>query len=64
MKTTKTVPANPGKGRPSIDELMAWENGDLELDDQVDLFTRLRDHGMLMVLQGMYGRHARALGVI
>lgn len=46
---------------PPIDELMAWENGELDEDDTIDLFQNLVDSGLAWKLQGMYGRQAKAL---
>jgi hypothetical protein len=40
---------------------MAYEDGDLEFDDVVDLFQTLVDSGLVWQLQGSYGRTAAAL---
>lgn len=46
---------------PDIDQLMAFENGELNQDEIVELFQRLVDTGLAWKLQGFYGRTARAL---
>lgn len=58
------VPVFDRARRPTIDELMQFEDGQLDEDEQRDLLTRLRDTGMLYQLQGFYGRAARRMGVI
>jgi hypothetical protein len=47
--------------QPTVDELMAWENGELDGDADIALFQRLYDTGLGWQLQGMYGRHLSAL---
>lgn len=44
-----------------LDKMIAWENGDLDDDDVVELFQELIDNGMAWKLQGAYGRQAMAL---
>ena len=46
---------------PDINELMAFENGELGVDDTVDLFQRLVNSGLAWQLQGFYGRTASRL---
>lgn len=46
---------------PDIDQLMAFENGELNLDEIVELFQQLVDTGLAWKLQGFYGRTARSL---
>jgi hypothetical protein len=44
-----------------FDTLMAYEGGELEFDDVVDMFQTLVDSGLVWQLQGSYGRTAAAL---
>jgi len=44
-----------------VDNIMAWENGEMELEEEVEFFQELIDNGMAWTLQGMYGRHAAYL---
>jgi len=44
-----------------IDKMMAWENGELELREMVELFAELIENGKAWSLQGCYGRQAAAL---
>jgi hypothetical protein len=46
---------------PYLDDMIAWENGELDDDHTVALFQSLVDSGMAWQLQGMYGRQAAAL---
>jgi len=46
---------------PSIDDIIAYENGLLDEDEMLDLFQRLVDSGLAWNLQGHYGRTAMAL---
>jgi hypothetical protein len=41
--------------------IMAWEQGDLDDDQTVELFQHLIDSGLCWQLQGCYGRMAKAL---
>jgi len=42
-----------------IDQIIAYENGDLSEDDTICLFQRLVDTGLAWELQGHYGRTAK-----
>jgi len=46
---------------PSIDDIIAYENGLLDEDEMLDFFQRLVDSGLAWNLQGHYGRTAMAL---
>jgi len=43
------------------EQIFAFEQGELEYDDVVDLFQALVDTGLAWKLQGSYGRMARGL---
>jgi hypothetical protein len=44
-----------------IDKIIAYEQGDLDEDDIIDLFQEMLDSGIVWQLQGSYGRTARQL---
>lgn len=44
-----------------LDQMMMWEDGELDSDDEIDLFQHLVDTGLVWELQGMYGRRAEEL---
>ncbi|MGH7175343.1 MAG: DUF7417 domain-containing protein [Minisyncoccia bacterium] len=46
---------------PDVGLLMAWENGELDEEQTVELFQGLIDSGMAWRLQGCYGRQAARL---
>lgn len=46
---------------PSIDKIIAFENGDLDGHEVIDLFAELIETGLAWTLQGSYGRTARDL---
>ena len=45
----------------NIDRIMAYETGELEEHEIVNLFQDLIDAGLVWQLQGSYGRQATAL---
>lgn len=45
----------------TVDELMAYEAGEMEDDDTVAMFQKLINNGMAWTLQGSYGRMATFL---
>lgn len=44
-----------------IDNIIAYERGELSEDDTIALFQKLIDNGQAWTLQGHYGRTAAAL---
>ena len=42
-------------------QIIAYENGELDDTEMVELFQCLVDNGMAWTLQGSYGRQAQAL---
>jgi hypothetical protein len=58
-KQIKSQPVRPPY--PGIDEIMAFEDQQLDNDQIVDLFVRLINSGMIYHLQGFYGRTANSL---
>jgi hypothetical protein len=44
-----------------IDKIMAYENGELDEDETIELFQSLLDSGLAWQLQGHYGRTAQYL---
>ena len=47
-----------------IDNIIRWENGDLDEVEEFAFFERLVASGDIYHLQGSYGRRARDLGLI
>jgi hypothetical protein len=44
-----------------VDKIIAFEQGELEIDEVVDLFQELINSGLAWRLQGCYGRTAARL---
>lgn len=44
-----------------VDKIIAYETGELRVEDTLDLFAELIKTGMAYKLQGHYGRTAEAL---
>lgn len=44
-----------------VDEIIAYENGEMDDDTAIAFFQKLVDSGMAWKLQGSYGRTAQAL---
>lgn len=49
---------------PDIDQIMRWEDGQMDEDEELEFFQGLVKSGAIYQLQGMYGRRAHALGLI
>lgn len=47
--------------RLNVDDIIDYENGDMDWDRLVDFFQNLIDTGMAWTLQGSYGRMAQSL---
>lgn len=45
----------------NVSKIIAWENGELEPDEEIELFQNLIDTGLVWQLQGCYGRTAQDL---
>lgn len=46
---------------PDVDKIMAYEQGDLDVEETIELFGQLVESGMAWKLQGTYGRTAMSL---
>jgi hypothetical protein len=44
-----------------LDQIMAYEEGELGEEEEIELFQHLIDSGVVWQLQGSYGRQAAAL---
>lgn len=44
-----------------VGQMMAWEAGELDRQDTIELFQHLLDSGLVYTLQGCYGRMAQRL---
>jgi len=44
-----------------VNDIIAYENGEMNEEEVISLFQELVDTGMVWVLQGHYGRTAQAL---
>jgi hypothetical protein len=50
-----------GKAYPIVAGIIAWEDGDMDPDQEAEFFQALVDTGTAWELQGTYGRRAAAL---
>jgi len=46
---------------PNLDDIIAWENGELDAEAEAEFFQGMINTGVVWTLQGMYGRRAFAL---
>lgn len=46
---------------PDIDKIIAYEQGELDTEETIELFQGMIDSGVVWSLQGHYGRTAVAL---
>lgn len=46
---------------PDVNDIIAYENGDMDEDQIINFFQELIDSGMAWTLQGHYGRMAMNL---
>ena len=67
MTASRSISAQWGAGMDcedhmdDVDDIIAYENGELDEEATVALFQRLVDSGLAWRLQGSYGRTAAAL---
>jgi hypothetical protein len=47
--------------QPNVNDIMKWENGDMDEDEEANFFQGLVDSGTIHHLQGMYGRRCQDL---
>lgn len=47
--------------QPTVDQIMAYEGGEMDFDQIIEFFQQLVDSGLAWQLQGSYGRTARRL---
>jgi hypothetical protein len=65
-KNTPTTPSTRDEirraiGAPPVDQIIAFEMGELNQAECIDLFQELINSGLAWQLQGTYGRTARSL---
>jgi len=44
-----------------VDQIIAWENGEMDDEAEAEFFQELIDKGLAWTLQGCYGRRAMEL---
>ena len=49
------------KSYDEVGQMLAWEEGLLDEEEEIDFFQHLIDSGLVWQLQGAYGRTATAL---
>lgn len=54
-------PGREGRMTDMVDRIIAYEEGDLDEEDTLELFQELIDTGLAFRLQGHYGRTAARL---
>lgn len=54
-------PSTTAKPYDSLSAIIAYEQGELDQEDTIELFQHLVDSGLAWQLQGHYGRTARNL---
>jgi hypothetical protein len=47
--------------RDLVGKIIAWETGEMDMEEEVEFFQKLIDNGMAWTLQEMYGRQAARL---
>jgi hypothetical protein len=45
----------------NVDDIIKWEDGQMDSDEEAEFFQKLVNSGLAWQLQGMYGRRARQL---
>ncbi len=46
---------------PDIDQIIRWEDGEMDRDEEIIFFQGLVESGLAWTLQGRYGRRAAQL---
>lgn len=51
----------PAKEFDLVGSVIAWENGEMDQDQEIEFFQHLVDTGLAWQFQGVYGRTAKDL---